>query len=102
MTGLYPQSFLSLKEGIRYDLLAVGSLYGVARAGVQELLVSYKTEKRHSGQFRMVTESGLNTRACQGHCLRVWASDSSIGHSPTSIGLLTHSYRECTEHPGDP
>lgn len=62
MTGLYPQSFLSLKEGIKYDLLAVGSLYGVARAGVQELLVSYKTEKRHSGQFRMVTESGLNTQ----------------------------------------
>lgn len=45
MTSLYPQSFLSLKEGIRYDLLAVGSLYRVARAGVQELLVSYKTER---------------------------------------------------------
>lgn len=60
MTSLYPQSCLSLKKGIRYDLLAAGSLYGVTRAGVQELLVSYKIEKRRGHQFFRATERDLN------------------------------------------
>lgn len=53
MTSLYPQSCLSLKKGIRYDLLAAGSLYGVTRAGVQELLVSIHVSMQ-CGQHRPI------------------------------------------------
>lgn len=68
MTSLYPQSFLSLKKGIRCDLLAAGSLYRVTRAGVQELLVSYKTE-RDVGISSLRWQSSLNK---QGHLKARW------------------------------
>lgn len=73
MTSLYPQSFLSLKKGIRYDLLAAGSLYGVTRAGVQELLVSYKIEKRRGHQFFRVTNRDLNKGKVSSSLSQMWA-----------------------------
>lgn len=88
MTNLYPRSFLSLKKGIRYDLLAAESLYRVTRAGVQELLVSYKIEKRRGHQFFRVTDRDLNKGKVSLPLSQMWALVlCGIWHQPIDSPL---------------